>query len=67
MSMHRSNVPKRVEITENSALKDRLVTSSDGKYHKVTLYTPDMISYNIYVKKRSIFRQNKLTRPLVII
>lgn len=67
MSMHMSNVPKRVEITKNSALKGRLATSSGDKYHKVTLYTTDVMSHNIYVKKRSVFRQNKLTRPLVII
>lgn len=45
-----SNVPKRVEITKNSALKGRLATFLGDKYHKVTLYTPDIMSHNIYVK-----------------
>lgn len=50
-----SNVPKRVEITKNSAFKGRLATSSGDKYHKVTLYTPDIMSHNIYVKKTICF------------
>jgi hypothetical protein len=44
ISMHISNILKKVELEQNSVIKDYLTTASDGKDYKVTFYSLDILT-----------------------